>query len=131
MASAQFLGQPETPSLTLAGVHVGGAAGLHIRGTELLTKVASEDEAVWVICAVAQMYRENAWYLERIYKWMDRVGLDAIKAAMADEDQRRALYDRFAYSQRFARIDPWAERVAGRHHEQFNPMSRRLEFAPV
>ncbi len=55
-------------------IHVGGAAGLHIQGTEILTKVATEDEAVWVICAVMQLYREEGWYLERIYKWMDRVG---------------------------------------------------------
>jgi nitrite reductase (NADH) large subunit len=60
---------------------------------------------------------------------MDRVGLETIKAALADPDDRRALYDRFSYSQRFARIDPWAERVAGRHTEEFNPLSRRLEFA--
>ena len=112
-------------------IHVGGAAGLHIRGTELLTRVATEQEAIWVICAVTQMYREDGWYLERIYKWMERVGLETIRAAVEDADTRRALYDRFAYSQRFSRIDPWAERVAGRHHEQFNPMSRRLEFAPA
>ncbi|MDB5459892.1 MAG: nitrite reductase large subunit [Caulobacteraceae bacterium] len=112
-------------------IHVGGAAGLHIRGTELLTKAASEDEAVWIICAVAQMYREQGWYLERIYKWMDRVGLDAIRAEIEDPERRRTLYDRFSYSQRFSRIDPWAERVAGRHTEEFNPMSRRLEFAPA
>lgn len=112
-------------------IHVGGAAGLHIKGTELLTKVASEDEAVWTICAVAQLYREQAWYLERIYKWMDRVGLDAIRAEVADPERRRALYDRFAYSQRFSRIDPWAERVAGRDADEFNPLSRRMEFAPA
>jgi nitrite reductase (NADH) large subunit len=112
-------------------IHVGGAAGLHVRATELLTKVASEDEAVWAICAVAQMYRENAWYLERIYKWMDRIGLEAIRAEVEDPEHRRALYDRFSYSQRFSRIDPWAERVAGRHGEEFNPLSRRLEFAPA
>jgi nitrite reductase (NADH) large subunit len=62
---------------------------------------------------------------------MDRVGLDSIRTAVEDPDNRRALYDRFAYSQRFSRIDPWAERVAGRDHDQFHPMSRRLEFAPV
>ncbi len=110
-------------------IHIGGAAGLHIKGTEVLTKVASEDEAVWAICATAQLYRENAWYLERIYKWMDRVGLAWIKAQIEDPDQRRALYDRFAYSQRFFRIDPWAERVAGRDAHEFNPLSRRLELA--
>jgi nitrite reductase (NADH) large subunit len=112
-------------------IHVGGAAGLHIQGTELLTKVATEDEAIWTICAVTQLYREEGWYLERIYKWIARVGLDSIKAAVADPDRRRALYDRFAYSQRFFRIDPWAERVAGRHGDEFNPLSRRMEFTPA
>ena len=112
-------------------IHVGGAAGLHIQGTQLLTKVATEDEAVWTICAVTQLYREEGWYLERIYKWMDRVGLETIRAAVCDPDRRRALYDRFAYSQRFARVDPWAERVAGRDAAEFNPLTRRLEFAPA
>jgi nitrite reductase (NADH) large subunit len=112
-------------------IHLGGAAGLHIQGTEILTKVATEEEAVWTICAVTQLYRERGWYLERIYKWMARVGLDSIKAEIEDPEARRALYDRFAYSQRFSRIDPWAERVAGRHAEEFNPLSRRMEFAPA
>jgi nitrite reductase (NADH) large subunit len=112
-------------------IHVGGAAGLHIRGTELLTKVASEDEAVWAICAITQLYREEGWYLERIYKWMERVSLDSIRAEIEDPERRRALYDRFSYSQRFFRIDPWAQRVAGRNTEEFNPMSRRMEFEPA
>jgi nitrite reductase (NADH) large subunit len=112
-------------------IHIGGAAGLHIKGTELLTKVASENEAVWAVCAVAQLYREEGFYLERIYKWMDRVGLDSIRPKIEDPEQRRALYDRFAFSQRFFRIDPWAQRVAGRESEEFNPMSRRMEFEPV
>ena len=112
-------------------IHVGGAAGLHIRGTELLTKVATEQEAIWTICAIMQAYRENGWYLERIYKWLDRTGLEALKAQVEDPEVRRALHDRFAYSQRFSRVDPWAERVAGRHAEEFNPLSRRLEFAPA
>jgi len=109
-------------------IHIGGAAGLHIRGTEILTKVATEDEAVWTICAVTQLYREQGWYLERMYKWMDRVGLESIQVEINDPDNRRALYDRFAYSQRFSRIDPWAERVAGRHSEEFQPLTRRLEY---
>ncbi|WP_309644835.1 nitrite reductase large subunit NirB [Phenylobacterium sp.] len=112
-------------------IHVGGAAGLHIQGAELLTKVAGETEAMWVICAITQLYREQGWYLERIYKWMARVGLDHIRARVEDVDSRKALYDRFAYSQRFSRVDPWAERVAGRHGEEFTPLSRRMEFEPA
>ena len=112
-------------------IHIGGAAGLHIQGTKVLTHVASEDEVVWVIAAAMQLYREEGWYLERVYKWMARVGLETIQAQVTDPDQRKALYDRFVFSQRFARIDPWAERVAGRHNEEFTPMSRRMEFAPA
>lgn len=110
-------------------IHIGGAAGLHIRGTEVLTRVASEDEAVWTICALAQLYREEAWYGERIYKWMDRAGLEEIRARIDDPEERKALYDRFAVSQRFYRIDPWAERVAGRHAEEFTPLARSMELA--
>jgi nitrite reductase (NADH) large subunit len=110
-------------------IHIGGAAGLHIQGTQVLTRVASEDEAVWVICAVTQMYREDGFYLERIYKWMDRVGLDSIKVAIEDPERRRAYYDRFAFSQRFSRTDPWAERVAGRDSGEFHPLARSMELA--
>jgi nitrite reductase (NADH) large subunit len=112
-------------------IHVGGAAGLHVQKTELLTKVATEEQAIWTICAVTQLYREDGWYLERIYKWMARVGLESIRAEIEHPERRRELYDRFAYSQRFSRIDPWAERVAGRHAEEFNPLSRRMELAPA
>ncbi len=112
-------------------IHVGGAAGLHIQGTQVLTRVATEQEAIWVITAVMQLYREEGWYLERIYKWMARVGLDSIRDRVTDSDNRRALYDRFVVSQRSARIDPWAERVAGRHSDEFTPLSRRLEFVPA
>jgi nitrite reductase (NADH) large subunit len=110
-------------------IHIGGAAGLEIKGTVILTKVATEDEALETIVAVVQLYREEGFYLERIHKWMNRVGLDSIKARIAEDPaQRRALFDRFALSQRSARIDPWAQRVAGRDQEEFNPLSRRLEF---
>ena len=60
-------------------IHVGGAAGLHIQGTQVLTRVATEEEAIWTITAVMQLYREDGWYLERIYKWMARVGLEFIR----------------------------------------------------
>ena len=112
-------------------IHIGGAAGLHIQGTEVLGKVASEAEAIWTVVAAIQLYREEGWYLERIYKWLARVGLDYIRErVIADPARRRALYDRFAYSQRFYRIDPWAQRVAGRDGDEFTPLSRRMEFAP-
>ena len=102
-----------------------GAAGLDIKGTEMLCHATTEDEAIEIIAALVQLYREQGRYLERIYKWAKRVGIPSITAQVVDDiARRRALYDRFVHSQRFAQIDPWAERVAGRDAHEFTPMAR-------
>jgi len=93
-------------------ISIGGAAGMDVRETELLLQVASEDEAIAVIKAVTQLYRENAKYLDRIYKWMAKVGLDWISEQIEDLDNRTALVERFELSQSIYRKDPWAEHVA-------------------
>ena len=110
-------------------IHIGGAAGLHIKGTELLTKAASEDEALEIIVAILQFYREDAWYLERIYKWMARAGLEAIRERVEDADERAALFARFVLSQRFAQVDPWAERASGGDAAEFTPIANPLAMA--
>jgi len=105
-------------------IHFAGAAGLHIKGTQLLCKVAEEDECIEIIAALTQLYREQGHYLERMYKWADRVGVDAIRPIVVDDpEKRRALFVRFEVSQRKAQIDPWAERAAGRDAHEFNPMA--------
>ena len=63
---------------------IGGAAGMEVRETEHLASTPSEDEAVAIILAVTQLYRENARYLDRIWKWMGKVGLDWIRAQIDD-----------------------------------------------
>jgi len=104
-------------------IHVGGAAGIHIKGTEVLTKVETEAEAMHLIAAIVQYYREDAWYLERIYKWMARIGLEAIHAAtVVDLENRKGLYERFMISQG-DQIDPWAERVQGAEAQEFAPLA--------
>ncbi len=105
-------------------VHYGGAAGLHIQGTAKLGLVKTEDEVVEVAAAMTQMYREQGFYLERIYKWADRVGHDVIREAILENlESRRAYYERFVLSQRFAQSDPWSERVSGMDKHEFQPMA--------
>jgi nitrite reductase (NADH) large subunit len=105
-------------------IHFAGAAGLHIKGTQLLCKVPEEDECIEVIAALTQLYREQGHYLERMYKWADRVGVESIRAAVVDDlEKRHALYERFVISQRTAQVDPWAERVTGRDAHEFRPMA--------
>ncbi|WP_027833308.1 nitrite reductase large subunit NirB [Maritalea myrionectae] len=105
-------------------IHFAGAAGLDIKGTEVLGMVPSENEALEHVVALAQMYREQGHYLERIYKWAKRVGLDEIrKQIMDDEERRQEYFDRFVFSQRFAQVDPWSERVSGKDKHEFKPMA--------
>ena len=70
-------------------IHFAGAAGLDIKGTELLGHVTTEDETIEVIAALVQLYREQGRYLERIYKWAKRVGIETIRR-QALEDARAA-----------------------------------------
>ena len=84
--------------------------------------LAGED--IEVIVALVQLYREQGHYLERMYKWLKRVGMDSIKAAIVDDlDKRRHYFDRFAYSQTFYRKDPWAERAEPAQARRFAPLA--------
>lgn len=102
-------------------ISIGGAAGMDVRETELLCQVASEAEVIDVIKAVTQSYRENAKYLDRIYKWMSKVGLDWIEEQVMDLENRAALVARFELSQSVYRKDPWAQHVA--KAETYQPLA--------
>ena len=105
-------------------IHVGGAAGLHIQGTVLLCKVATEEEVLEYSAAIIQLYREEAQYLHRLYKWMDIVGLDHLKERIVtDAASRKALADRFYYAQRFMQSDPWAERTKPEFRKLWSPLA--------
>ncbi|KQX40052.1 nitrite reductase [Devosia sp. Root436] len=101
-------------------IHFAGAAGLDIKPTELLCHADTEDEALEIIVALTQLYREQGRYLERIYKWAKRVGTPSILAnVVTDRDKRRHYYERFVFSQTFAQVDPWEERVNGKDAHEF------------
>lgn len=112
-------------------IHYAGAAGLDIKGTEVLCTVATEDEALEHIAALVQMYREQGHYLERIYKWAKRIGYDEVKAQIAeDAGKRKDYFERFVFSQEFAQSDPWAERASNKDKHEFSPLANlRLEAA--
>jgi len=105
-------------------IHFAGAAGLDIKGTELLGHVDTEHEAIELIAALVQLYREQGRYLERIYKWAKRVGMDSIrKAVVVDLVRRQDLAARFAFSRQFSQSDPWAERASGKDAHEFSSIA--------
>jgi nitrite reductase (NADH) large subunit len=104
-------------------LHVGGNGGIKVRVTDLLCKVETEEQVLEYTAAFAQLYREEAHYLERTAPWLERVGLAHIKARVVeDEDNRKALAERFKISQKPAQVDPWKERTEGGLTREFIPI---------
>ncbi|MDA7430450.1 nitrite reductase large subunit NirB [Primorskyibacter aestuariivivens] len=95
-------------------VSVGGAAGMDVKETERLIDVPTEAEAIEVTVAFVQLYRENAKYLDRPYKWLGKVGLDWMKERIMDANERARLIEAFELSQSIYRKDPWAEHAQER-----------------
>jgi nitrite reductase (NADH) large subunit len=111
---------------------VGGNGGIHLRGTDLLCTVETEQEALDYCAAFIQLYREEARYLDRTAPWIERVGLEyIIKRIVEDSAGREALRARFLYAQSFQQIDPWALRAAGAEKELHQHIAEIRPFAVV
>jgi len=105
-------------------IGVGGAAGMDLKETERLAKVATEAEAIDLTVAFVQLYREHAKYLDRPYKWLTKVGLEWVQAQVVEDmDNRAALIKRFDLSQTIYQRDPWADRATPQAMADFAPLA--------
>jgi len=107
-------------------MYVGGAAGAHVRRGDLLCTLGSEDEAMRMAGRFMQYYRENARWLERTYTFMERVGVDEVRAIVIDD--RDGIGERLDVAMKAsigAYKDPWLE--AG---EPATPNQFSTEVAP-
>ncbi|WP_417210266.1 nitrite reductase large subunit NirB [Antarctobacter sp.] len=103
-------------------VSVAGAAGMDLKETEGLAVAATEQEAIDLTVAFVQLYRENAKYLDRAYKWVAKVGLDWVKERVVDDlEERKRLIAAFELSQQIYRKDPWAEHA--QQAERYQPLA--------
>jgi len=94
-------------------LYVGGNGGMKVRVSDFLTKVTTDEEVMEYAGAFMQMYREQGHHNERTAPWIERVGLNFIKDEMVEnETQRKEFYARFLESQKYAQVDPWAERAS-------------------
>lgn len=89
-------------------LYAGGNGGTDVRAADLIVKVKTEDEVIEWTLAYFQYYRENANYNERTSKWVERIGIDAVKKALEDEETRQALKQRYEFSAGLIQ-DPWKE----------------------
>ncbi len=91
-------------------LYVGGAAGAHVRRGDLLCTVGSHEEALTLIGRFMQYYRENAKYLERTYGFVERIGIEAIRAIVVEDSEGIAeRLDAAIQASVDAYVDPWLE----------------------
>ncbi|WP_424970298.1 nitrite reductase large subunit NirB [Dinoroseobacter sp. S76] len=110
-------------------IGVAGAAGMDVKETERLADVATEQEAIDYVTAFMQLFRENAKYLDRPYKWVAKVGLDWVKEQVFDAATRQGLIERFELSQTIYQKDPWAAEAA-ENADNYQPIADfKLEAA--
>jgi nitrite reductase (NADH) large subunit len=93
-------------------LYVGGAAGSHIRKGDLLCTADTHEEVLRIAGRFIQYYRENAKYKERTYTFVERTGIERLRAVIVEDSEKiaadldRALEESVAGAAR----DPWKER---------------------
>ena len=88
-------------------IYVAGNGGIKAEVSQFFVKVRTQEEAMEYSGAFLQLYREEAYYLERTVHWIGRVGLDYAKSRIVENDEnRRELYQRLLYALSGER-DPW------------------------
>ncbi|MBA4709120.1 NAD(P)/FAD-dependent oxidoreductase [Aquitalea magnusonii] len=103
-------------------LYVGGNGGIKTEVAQFLCKVKTAEEVKEYSGAFLQLYREEAYYLDRSVHYIARVGLEYIKAkVVADAATRQALYQRLLFSLQ-GLPDPWAARIAGSQKNEFIPI---------
>lgn len=91
-------------------LHIGGNGGVHVRATDLLCVVKTDDEVIEWASAFLQYYREQASWNERTAQWVERVGLDSIKEVLEVRENRLALQERI-HTALSVTTDPWKQIV--------------------
>jgi nitrite reductase (NADH) large subunit len=91
-------------------IYIGGAAGAHVRKGDVLCTVNSHEDVLNYSARFIQYYRENAKYLERTYGFVERVGIQKIRAVVVDDSEGvAACLDSAIQASIDAYEDPWKQ----------------------
>ncbi|WP_428377671.1 nitrite reductase large subunit NirB [Lichenicoccus sp.] len=102
-------------------IYVGGAAGAHIRKGDVLCTVDGEDEVMRITARFMQYYRETAKWKERTYSFVERVGIERLRAVVVDDsDGIVEALDAAMQRSVDAAYDPWQEAMRPRTANQFS-----------
>jgi nitrite reductase (NADH) large subunit len=75
-------------------IYVGGSARRTVRQGQLLCTEAVDRDALEMAAAFLQAYREQAYYGEPTWDWIERVGLISIRECLFNTVNRKGLLER-------------------------------------
>jgi len=92
-------------------VSIGGAAGAHVRRSDVLCRVKTQAEAIKIIGRFLIYYRDNAKWLERTYDFVPRIGLETLRDIIVHDSLGHGmLLDAEVEKASAEYVDPWLER---------------------
>ena len=102
-------------------IYIGGAGGSHVRKGDILCVVDNEDDALLYTGRFIQFYRENAKFKERTYTFVERLGVERIRAVVVDDSEGSAAeLDAAMQASVEAAYDPWKEAIVPKTPNQFS-----------
>ncbi|MUT67034.1 nitrite reductase large subunit NirB [Paenibacillus sp. NEAU-GSW1] len=87
-------------------VYAGGYAENPVKQGKLISIEPTEEAAIGVVLSCLQRYRENANYGERVWKWLERHGLQRLRETVLDLNERDGLLDRLLAERQTERLNP-------------------------
>ena len=92
-----------------------------MRKGDILCVVDTHDEVLRMMGRFMQYYRENARYLERTYRFVERLGIEKLKRLLVDDEEGiAARLDEAMQAAVDAYVDPWLEADAPKTSGQFS-----------
>ncbi|RKL67413.1 nitrite reductase large subunit [Salipaludibacillus neizhouensis] len=104
-------------------LYVGGNGGTEIRECDFIKIVATEEEVITYAKAYMQYYRETGIYGERTAPWVDRLGIETIKTALVDQEQRDYYVNRFTEA-RDTYHEAWSAMLAKNQEKKIYEVTR-------
>ncbi|MBK6367052.1 MAG: NAD(P)/FAD-dependent oxidoreductase [Polaromonas sp.] len=88
-------------------MYIAGNGGIKTEVAHFFVKVKTAAEVLEYTGAFCELYRQEAWYLERTVHYVNRVGLDYVKKKILDDAVgRKALWERLQFALD-GEPDPW------------------------
>ena len=104
-------------------IYIGGAAGSSVRKGDILCVVDNHHDVLKYMGRFIQYYRENAKYLERTYGFVERIGIEKIRAVVVDDSEGiAARLEREIEESKAAYKDPWKEAYMPAATSQFTSL---------